>query len=784
MDTAAARIGRAAVIGAGVMGAGIAAHLANAGLPVLLLDVVPAGASPANRSILARTALERLTKADPAAFMHPRDARLIEPGNLEDDLPRVVDADWIVEAVVEDAQIKRSLYERLEAARRPGSIVSSNTSTIPLQRLTEGLPGSFTRDFLVAHFFNPPRYMRLLEVVAGPDTDPQVIAAVSAFADLRLGKGVVRVKDTPGFIANRIGSFWLQCAVGEALDAGLSIEEADAVLGRPVGVPKTGVFGLMDVVGLDLLPAVGRSLLAELPADDPYRVVHRETEIVERLIAQGYTGRKGKGGFYRLRQEAGERVKEAVDLRTGEYHTARKVRLESVTAAKAGGLRALLEHPDSGGRYAWRVLSRTLAYALSLVPAVAEGISAVDEAMRLGFGWKRGPIEMVDDLGPAWFAARLREEGLSVPPLLEQAQDLPLYAVRSGRLMQLTPAGDYALVERPPGVLLLADVKRREQPLARNASASLWNVGDGVVCLEFHSKMNTLDTDSLRMIEEAVRLVGRERDTWKGLVIHNEGDNFSVGANIGMGLFAANIGQWPAIAESVKAGQRVMRALKFAPFPVVGAPSGLALGGGCEVLLHCDALEAHAETYMGPAEAGIGLIPAWGGCKELLLRWWRRSDRPQGPMPAINGAFETVSMAKVSKSAAEARELLFLRGGDGIVMNLDRVLAAAKARVLAMAEGYQPPEPVAMRLPGPTAKAALEIAVGEHVAAGRATAHDALVASHVATVLSGGHTDLVCEVHEDELLALELEGFLALFRQPKTLARIEHMLETGRPLRN
>lgn len=814
-------IRRVAVIGAGLMGGGIAAHLANAGAEVLLLDIVPPELPEgASRSVLAETAVAKLLKADPAAFMHKRNARLITPGNLDDHLDRLADVDWIIEAVVERLDIKQQVYARIDAARGPDSVVSSNTSTIPLARLVEGASEEFARDFMITHFFNPPRYMRLLELVVGEKTDPEKAQMVRSFADERLGKGVVDVNDTPGFIANRIGGYFLQCAMVEAFDAGMSVEDADAVLGLPMGAPKTGIFGLLDLVGLDTVRHVGRSLFESLPADDPFHAVHREPELVTRLIETGYTGRKGKGGFYRLNTEGGRRVKEAVDLATGEYHPAAKPRLGSVEAARRGGLRALVESPDPGGAYAWRVLSRTLSYAALLVPAVAADITAVDEAMRLGYNWKKGPFELIDEFGAAWFAEKLAADGQLVPPLVATAAAnsagsgasgaprsdattdasaasgaLPdaaaagvpapsgtFYRVADGHLQYLTPDGGYADVRRRPGVLLLADIKRRGERLAGNSSASLWDLGDGVVCLEFHSKMNAFDDGTLKMIGTAIETV--MMDGFKGLVLYSDGENYSVGANIGLGLFAANIGLWPAITELVEGGQQAYRFLKYAPFPVVAAPAGLALGGGCESLLNSDAIQAHAESYVGLPEAGLGLLPAWGGCKEMLLRHTENRKRMRGPVPPIAGAFETISMAKVSRSAEEARELLFLRESDGITMNRDRLLADAKAKVLELASSYEPPEEPTFRLPGPSGRAALEIFVGEFVNAGRATAHDAVVSAQIAVVLTGGDTDITEEVSEERLLELERDGFLALIHEPKTLARVEHMLETGKPLRN
>ncbi|HUI18504.1 MAG TPA: 3-hydroxyacyl-CoA dehydrogenase NAD-binding domain-containing protein [Alphaproteobacteria bacterium] len=775
------KIERAAVVGAGVMGSAIAAHIANAGLPVLLLDIVPPGAK--ERDALAAGAIERMLKADPAPFMSKAAARLVTAGNLEDDLGKLADVDWIVEAVVENLEVKQALYAKLEGVRKKGSVVSSNTSTIPLKKLVEGLPDSFAEAFLITHFFNPPRYMRLLELVAGPRTRKATADAIRSFADERLGKGVVDCKDTPGFIANRIGTLWLQVAVDGAFAMGLSVEEADAVVGRPMGVPKTGVFGLMDLVGIDLMPHVAASMLASLPQGDMYRSVFREIPLVKKMIADGYTGRKGKGGFYRLaRKEGGERIKESIDLASGSYAPSKKASLESVAAARKGGLKALLEHPDKGGQYAWRVLSRTLAYAASLVPEIADTIPAVDEAMRLGYAWRYGPFELIDRLGTAWFAEKLKAAGMTVPPLLERAAGRPFYKTEGGKLRYLATDGDYAELVRPAGVLLLADVKRGAAPLLRNASASLWDIGDGVVCLEFHSKMNAMDPDILDLIQRAMKLV---KEKYKALVIHNEGDNFSVGANVGLVLFAANVGLWPLIEDMVGKGQATYKALKYAPFPVVAAPSGMALGGGCEIVLHASAVQAHAETYMGLVEVGVGLVPGWGGCKEVITRWLANRKRPRGPMPAIGKAFEMIGTAQVAKSAFEAREMLLLRESDGITMNRDRLLADAKARALELAKDFKPHEPPKeIRLPGRTARAALGLAVESLRREGKATPYDVNVSTALATVLSGGDTDITDTLSEDDLTKLERSAFMTLVRSEGTLRRIEHMLETGKPLRN
>ncbi len=773
------KIEKVAVFGAGVMGAGIAAHIANAGVPVVLLDIATADGD--NRSAIAEGAVEMLLKTDPAPLMHKRNADLIATGNIGDDIGLIADCDWIIEAIIERLDLKQSLYEEIERARKPGSIVSSNTSTIPLARLTDGMPERFRTDFLITHFFNPPRYLRLLEVVAGEQTRTDAVDAVTRFADFNLGKTVVPCKDTPGFIANRIGIYWLQCGVVHAMDTGVSIEEADAALGRPAGIPKTGVFGLLDMVGLDLMPHVLGGMAETLPADDPFRQVYREPELIKRMIDDGYTGRKGKGGFYRLKPDSPDRIKEAKDLSTGEYRTAAKPKLKSVSAAEKGGLKALVSHNDRSGRYAWWVLARTLSYAARLVPEIADDIVAVDDAVRLGYNWKHGPFELIDQLGTGWMAERLEQDGLEVPDLLKVASGRPFYRTVNGRLQFLGADGQYRNVERSEGVLLLADIKRRQEPLARNRSASLWDIGDGVLCLEFHSKMNSLNPLILAMIEKAIRTVP---NGYRALVVYNEATNFSVGANIGLLLIAMKLRAWFAVRYLVGRGQDVYKALKFAPFPVVGAPSGMALGGGCEILLHCDAVQAHAETYTGLVEVGVGVIPGWGGCKEMLLRWVANPDRPGGPMPPVVKVFETIGMAEVAKSAAEARDLLIVRPSDGITMNRDRLLADAKARVLALVEGYAPPRKQEISLPGRTALAAMSMAVEGFRLSGKATPHDVTVGKALAGALSGGDTDITETLGEDDLLGLERRFFVELARTRESRDRVQHMLKTGKPLRN
>lgn len=770
-------IKKVCVIGAGTMGAGIAAQVANAGIPVLLLDIARPG--EADRSAVAEGAVARMLKTDPAPFMSKAAAKLVETGNIDDDLAKVADCDWIVEAIIERLDLKQALYAKIEAHRTPGTAVSSNTSTIPLAQLTEGSSEGFTRDFLITHFFNPPRYMRLLEIVAGPQSDVALVAKVQDFADRMLGKAVVRAKDTPGFIANRLGIFWLQAGLNAAIDQGVTIEEADAIGGRPMGVPKTGLFGLMDLVGIDLMPHLMSSMTGALAKDDPYQAEARDLPLIARMIEGGYTGRKGKGGFYRLNREGGQKRKESLDLATGDYRPEAKAAIPQGAAAR--DFAALLADGGKAGAYAWAVMGRTLAYAAFLVPQAADDILAIDEAMKLGYNWAFGPFELIDKIGAAKFAERLAAEGRPVPPILTQAGGRSFYRFEEGRRQYLGLDGEYHDVPARDGVLRLADIKRVAQPLAKTGSAALWDIGDGVVALEFTGKMNALDGEVMKAIGKAVPLV---QAGYKALVIYNEGENFSAGANLGLALFALNIAAYGEIEKLVAGGQQAYKALKYAPFPVVSAPAGLALGGGCEIVLHSDAIVAHAETYTGLVEVGVGLVPGWGGCGEMIDRWRKSGALPKGPMPAVAKTFEIVSTATVSKSAAEAKEYGYLRPADTIVMNRDRLLADAKAKALSLVEGYTPPEKPEFKLPGESGRVALKMAAEGFHRRGLATDYDLVVSDALALVLTGGDADLVDIVSEADMLKLERKAFMGRVHDPRTLARVETMLETGKPLRN
>ena len=770
-------IRKVAVIGAGNMGAGIAAQVANAGVPAVLLDIVPPGAN--DRNVIAAGAIEKMLKTEPAPFMSKSAARLITPGNIEDDLGLLSDCDWIVEAVIEKLEVKRDLYRRIEPLRKKGSAVSSNTSTIPLATLTEGMPASFARDFMVTHFFNPPRYMRLLEVVKGAKTRDAAVKSVSDFADRMMGKTVIACKDSPGFIANRIGIFWMQVAVLNAFDQGMRIEEADAVFGKPLGIPKTGVFGLLDLTGIDLSPHVVGSMLSALPKDDPLHQYGRDLPLMRKMVAEGYTGRKGKGGFYRINRSGGGKVKEAIDLVTGQYGPEQKPEIEELSGKV--DLRKLLSSQSKIGQYAWSVVAPGLAYAASIVPEAVDDLASVDDAMRQGYAWKWGPFELIDRIGADWFAEKLVADGRAVPALVKLAAGRKFYRSEGGKKQYLGTDGAYHDFVRNEGVLLLEDIKAASVPLLKNGSAALWDIGDGVACFEFNTKMNALDPDIMALLGKAIKLVAKQ---FKAMVIYNEGGNFSAGANIGLALYAANIAAWTEIEQMTAAGQDTYKALKYAPFPTVAAPAGLALGGGCEVLLHSSAVQAHAESYIGLVECGVGLVPGWGGCKEMLARWAAFEQTPKGPMPAVAKVFEIVSMATVSKSAAEAKEHLFLRPTDGITMNRDRLLADAKAKALKLAKGYKPPKPAEYRLPGPGGKLALDLAVDGFRRRGIATKHDVVVAGALAAVLSGDATDPTRTLTEQDVLDLERKHFMRLVKHPDTLKRIEATLETGKPLRN
>jgi 3-hydroxyacyl-CoA dehydrogenase len=791
-------IKQVAVLGSGVMGSGIAAVLANAGIPVLLLDIVP---KEGGRNSYAEGAIEKQLKGGTPGFAHKKFAKLVTAGNFEDDLGKLADCDWIVEVVVEKLEVKQDVYRKIDAVRKKGSIVSSNTSTLPLHVLLDGMPQQFQDDFLITHFFNPPRFMQLLEVAKSPHFAAARFAAFCDFADRALGKGVVAVKDTPGFIANRIGVYWMTAGLTEAMRLGIAIEDADAVMGKPLGFPKTGLFGLYDLIGIDLMPLIAQAMMATLPAEDAFRKLYELPELVKKMIADGYTGRKGKGGFYRMNKDGGTKTLEAINLKTGEYAAQKKSKLESVAESKAG-LAALFSHPDIGGQYASAVMLKTLHYAASLIPEISDDIASVDAAMVMGYNWKYGPFTMIDRAahggmtGTDIVAAAWEKMGMSVPAVIQQARGKKLYEKTDGKRTQFAIGGKYSAVPIPDGSMMLDDIKSLQKPLHKNASAQVWDLGNGIACLELTSKQNTWDPENLKMVAQLPELI---KGNFLGLVIATDNDHFSFGANIGYFMLACNTASWWAISDMVKQGQNAFMGLKYAPFPVVSALSGMALGGGCEINLHCDAIDANIESYIGLVEAGIGVVPGWGGCKELLFRHIAAATAaqkaiaagkkpevmmPGGPMPAIAKVFEYLSMAKVSGSAAEAQDMMILNSKSRITMNRRRVLSDAKTLCLDLAKDYKAPEQFTIRLPGATGYTALKLAVDNFRKNGKATPHDEVVSLALARVLTGGDTDMTREMTEQDILDLEHEVFMELVNTQQTRDRIAHMLHTSKPLRN
>ena len=761
------------------MGSGIASHVANAGVEVVLLDVVKPG--EANRSGVAERAIERLLKSSPPAFMDHRNAELIQTGNVEDDLGLLADADWVAEAIVERLEVKQALYERLEGVRKPGSYLSSNTSTIPLQLLTAEMSDDLRRNFCITHFFNPVRYMRLLEIVRGPATDSDMVDVLSEFCDVSLGKGVVHCNDTPGFLGNRVGVYALQIGMTAALELGLTVEEADAVMGRPMGIPKTGVFGLYDLIGLDLMLDVAKSLTRILPADDPFHEVADGLRIIPKMVADGNTGNKGGGGFYRQATSGDVTEKQAIDLETGTYRRATRPTLAAAEAGESRGIKALVESNDRYGQYAWQVLSKTLCYAANLVPQTSAEIEPIDEAMKLGYGWLRGPFEMIDELGTKYFADKLRASGLAVPEIVAEAGDKPLYRVDNGRIEQLTLDAGYVPQRRAPGAARLADTSRTTRALASNEAASLWDLGDRVGCIEFHSKANALSPTTMELVAQALEIAVRD---FQALLIYNDAPHFSVGFNLDFALDAANRGAWTELDTALLHFQNTCLALKYAPIPVISAPAGMSLGGGYEVLLHSDALQVHGNSVMGLVETLVGLVPSGGGCKELLHRWTHDATTAQQAIAGATKTFELIGMGKTGTSPMDSRRHRFFAECDRVTMNRDRLLPEAKSYALEMATRYQPRSKPTFLALGARGADAFASFLDDLQAKGITTPHDLVVGARLGEVLCAGGGAENEVVSEDEMLSLERQSFIALAKTNATRARIEHILKTGRPLRN
>lgn len=770
-------INKVAVIGSGVMGGAIAAHLANAGVQVLLLDIP----HQEDRNKIVKDAIERLKKSSPAAFMEPKFAERIEIGNTEDDLAKLKEYDWAIEAIIEKVEIKRDLYKRIDEICDGKIIVSSNTSSIPLHDLIAERSSGFQSNFMITHFFNPPRYMRLLEVVKGEKTNQATYDEVCLFADKMLGKGVVPCHDTPAFIANRIGAYAMMRTLDEALKSDLGIDLIDQIFTKVVSIPKTGMFGLLDLVGLDVMYYVGLELQEKLPATDKVKQldIAAINSLIKSMIDAGYIGRKGKGGFYRLESSGDKKIKQIRNLKTGDYSPASsKIEVGSWEKHK-GNIADFLADQSPEAQLVWNVISDVLLYAVSLVPEITDDIIYVDRAMRLGFNWKFGPFELLDRLNPAWFRTRLEKDKKPVPQLLTDVGEGHFYKIENGRRLYLTTNNRYTPITRPEGVLRLKDIKDAAKPLLSNPSANLWDIGDGAVCFEFTSKNNTIDPDLIKLLEASIDLV--EKD-YKALIIHNEADNFCYGANINLFLEATKGRSMAEADQYLKYAQGVFSRLKYSPFPVVGAPSGMALGGGCEILLHSNAIVAHAESYIGLVEVGVGIIPAWGGCKEMLLR--EDEQTLGGALLGFKNAFETIGLAKVSRSAFEAKKLKFLRPTDIIVMNRDRLLFEAKKHGLMLAASFKAPEEKRIKLPGSAGLIALKLGLKSFLSAGQISDYDMFVGERLAYVLSGGKTDILHRVSEQDLFDLERAAIIELIQNQKTIDRIMHILKTGKPLRN
>jgi len=787
------QVKKAAVLGAGTMGAQIAAHLANAGIPTLLLDIVPK--NEADRNKIARAGLEAAKKSKPAAFFTADRAALVSVGNFEDDLGKLKDCDLIIEAVVENLEIKRSLYERVEQHRRTGSIIASNTSGIPLKQLAEGRSDDFRAHFLGMHFFNPPRYMHLVEIIRTEWTRPEVSCSMFGFLDERLGKGVVIAKDRPNFIANRVGTYGALVTMQTMIEDSYSIEEVDKITGPAAGRPRTATFRTFDLVGLDVFAHVVKNLHENLP-DDPEHEMFVMPEFVTKMIERGLLGNKTKAGFYqRKKGEGDKREIWTLDTATLDYRQSQKVKLPSLYMAKniedtRERLQALTWSKDRVGAFLWKTLSRTLCYTAERIPEIADTIIEIDRAMRWGFNWELGPFEVWDAIGVEKSVGKLKEEGRAVPANVQAMLDAgfnSFYKQKDGQQFYYDFASEeYRPLADPPGTIILKALKDRSGVVKKNSGASMIDLGDGVACVEFHSKMNSIGGDTLEMLRFAI---AETEKNFTGLVVGNQGVNFSVGANLMLMLMEAQDENWEELEMIGRYFQSSVMSLRYSQKPVVVAPFQMVFGGGCEMVLHADRVRAAAETYIGLVEVGVGIIPAGCGTKETLVR--ALDSIPAGmkdadPFPFVKRAFETIALAKVATSAEEARDFGFLRDEDSISMNGDRLIADAKTQVLALAaSGYvQPQQREDVLALGSPALATLKLGVHLMKRAGYISDHDALIGEKLARVLTGGDLNHSTRVSEQYLLDLEREAFLSLIGTRKTQDRIAHMLKTGKPLRN
>jgi len=775
------RIGTAAVIGAGTMGLGIAGQLANAGLDVLLLDLPVQGDNSGDRNAIGRRALERLLDPGQPGLLHKQLAARVTIGNTEDDFGKLADVDWIAEAIVERLDVKRALYRRIDAVRRPGSIVSSNTSTIPISLLVEGMPRAFREEFAITHFFNPVRYMRLLELVRGADTKQAVIDCLADFNDERMGKGVVLCNDTPGFLGNRVGVFAIQTALHRAFDMGLTPEEADAVFGRPLGIPKTGVFGLYDLIGIDLMSDVAKSLENILPPDDAFHAVAAEIPLMTRMISDGRIGNKGTtGGFYRRSGKSGATSREVLELGSGEYRPVSGDKPAIAARAEAeGDFTLLLDGDDRYSAYAWEVLAATLTYAAALIPDVNDSLVAVDDAMKLGYNWLHGPFEMIDAIGADRFIARLEAEDRVVPAFLRTAGGRTFYRVTGGRLEYLRADGSYAALERAPGIVRFSETRRTLAPVLENAAASYFVLPGEVGLVEFHSKANTLDGSSMQLVAEATRHASAN---CRALVVHNDAQHFSCGVNLEGVLDFIRREDFDGIDRFLDHFQQTCLGLRNAPVPVVAAPSGLSLGGGFEVLLACDRVVYHANSVTGLVETLVGVVPGGGGVKEMLYRWFAAEG---DVVKAAGQVLSNIGYGRTARSPLEARDLAMYRDGtDTFLMNRDRLLDTAVKTALAMTDGYAPGRREPLAMAGRGTWQSMIAWLGEQRAKGRLTPHDVTTGTELAMIATGGDVEPGTVMTEQDLLDLERRAFVRLARTEETRARIEHMLAHGTPLRN
>ena len=811
-------IHKVAVLGAGTMGARIAAHFANAGVPSYLFDIVPPDADAPARNKIAAAGLDAAKKSKPAAFMDSSLAGLVTIGNFDDDLKRLSEVDWIVEAVVENLDLKRALLRKVEAVRKPGTIITTNTSGLPVGKIAEGFSDDFRRSWFGTHFFNPPRYMRLLELIPTPDTDRAAIDAVSRFCDLHLGKGIVLAKDTPNFIGNRIGTFSVLNVMRLMQEMDLSVEDVDVLTGQAVGWPRSATFRTIDLVGLDILGNVVGNMTRVAAGDSPAPLDERSDlklpDFYKHMLERKWLGDKTKGGFYKKVKggKGGEDERLALDWKTLEYHPRRKPKFPALDMAKnveqtGARVKMLLgldgggpQRNDRAGAFLWAALSDLWTYSANRIPEISDSIVEIDRAMRLGFNWELGPFELWDAAGVEATVERMKKEdrpvAANVEHLLASGKrtwylDDPKAA--SGRAFWDLKTANYEPVKVSSGVWSVEVAKKSNGVVKKNSGASLIDLGDGVACIEFHSKMNTIGSDIVQLISQTLK-PGGPGDAFDAFVITNDATNFSVGANLMLLLMSIQEEEWDDVDLAIRTFQGMTQAIKFSPKPVVAAPFGLTLGGGTEISLHASALQPHAELYMGLVEVGVGLLPGAGGCKEMLLRAVDSADsiRPGGRgesvelMEAMKKAFETIATAKVATSAHEARGLGFLRSSDNISMNRERVLSDAKARALELVRaGYEPPQPrTNIPAPGENILATLKLGVhimrqGEYI-----TEYEVKLGTKVAEVLCGGNVTAGTPVSEQYILDLEREGFKSLCGEKKTQERIQYTLKTGKTLRN